>query len=230
MTRAAWCFAAFTALFALSGCPTDSGSCNADNCADGCCGGDDICRRPSSDQTCGVKGAVCRNCTLTTSPTACDQGECKPYEQNCIPNGNACLSGGSNCCSGHCNKGQCSVTECQTEGTTCADTTVCCSDVCDQGLCKNRGQLGESCSITRPCQSPLICASQTLADGGTALQCSPPCKGDNAPCSPGDFCCSGSPCDEQILVCPAGCQSNGDPCGVDDDCCNGQCTLGLCGS
>ena len=101
-------------------------TCNASTCSTGCCDPQGNCVTSQNDQTCGLNGEACKNCTQTTDKV-CSGNACKACDGTSCPNGccdqtNACLPGTAN---NNCGKGSTCV-DCTTIPGTCNGTTKQC--------------------------------------------------------------------------------------------------------
>lgn len=129
--------------------------CNADSCSDGCCDAEGVCQVGNPDDTCGLGGAACRDCTTQRNAT-CAAGQCVA---RCTPR--SCPNG---CCDefGLCRdfSDQSSVS-CGRGGAVCAD-------------CNSRG------SITKDCEEGVCCTS-FLNPCATSAECCPgsSCRADS---------------------------------------------------
>lgn len=202
----------------LAACSAST-ACDATTCADGCCGADGLCR-PTGPSSCGVKGAVCADCTANR--LGCFDGECLPYEQECVQNGGSCQLDGI-CCSQICSKGICATERCASGGSACTFGTQCCSGICNENVCTTTscGAAGQGCSQLEPCCSPLQCSLANV--------CEPPCKGEGAMCAAPTDCCSGT-CFMGQCAGPQTCRRENESCSPPQtECCSGlNCSGGTC--
>jgi hypothetical protein len=126
--RALLLCAALWSCAALTGCST--WECNAETCSDGCCDSSGTCKVGSPDDTCGLNGAACRDCTASPGQF-CSAGTCAP---KCTPAN--CPDG---CCTedGHCSEGNSSFA-CGLGGTACVDCMDAGRNGCAAGSCCSR--------------------------------------------------------------------------------------------
>jgi len=231
-------------------------TCGPDTCAQGCCR-DGECTS-SSDQTCGVSGQACQDCTAIDETDTCDQGACicRAAGQSCDP-GEICLATGcSNChpdCADKCVgaddgcNGTCQINDC---AGCCNDQHQCVSSA--NQTASQCGTGGESCADctssdrTDVCnQGTCVCQAtgQSCPSGQNCTQtgcsnchpdCSEKCAGANDGCggSCQDSDCSG--CCDANAQCVAVAQQSDAACGLSAETCRDcrtgdwSCNAGRC--
>jgi hypothetical protein len=213
-------------------CLVASGKCNATNCPDGCCKGDQ-CVSGKVDDACGQGGRVCVDCGSSskciklppsstfrcdcdpaTCPGCCEAGVCKPGNDRA-----ACGKGGDACkaCKGN--------EICSSSTRTCKETSGCdpsnCSGCCDGPECRS-GLANENCGV----------GGSACKTCGASENCTKGICNDPASCGPGSCsgCCAGSSCqsgksrtqcggngglctacaDHEKCVAPTGCELDND--------------------
>lgn len=99
----------------LPGCSYD---CNASNCADGCCGANGVCYVGGTDESCGLGGAACQDCSAAGQ--ICGRGKCG---LKCVE-GLACEKKADCCDELICWEKSCA--PCRWRGESCASSEECC--------------------------------------------------------------------------------------------------------
>jgi hypothetical protein len=74
---------------------SSTSTCNAQNCASGCCQGNN-CVAGTSNSACGLTGAVCADCTTIPSAT-CVSGVCEAPSSNCSSTCAGCCDSNNVC-------------------------------------------------------------------------------------------------------------------------------------
>jgi hypothetical protein len=176
-------------------------ACNAANCPDGCCVGDECVAPGDSDDACGTSGTQCQicdaerghqcdgeQCRAPCGPDTCagccvDQFTCRD-----IPNERACGGGGEPCedcgvdglCTGD---GQCVDASCANTCSGCCTEDGDCIDGGDNledAQCGRRGELCVECASGEFCADPGRCISEACTDS-----CQGGCCDPDGTCHPG---------------------------------------------
>jgi hypothetical protein len=233
-----------------------SGSCNAQNCATGCCTSTGSCQNPGTTARCGTGGAACTSCP---SRQTCESGACAPCN-GCVDlatgrcetgsTANLCGKNGEFCANCSVSNAVCTNQVCVGNMTSC-NATNCASGCCDQGsgMCVlppsqsgaqcGRGVAGAlctSCPSNRCDTDAGVCIGGSGgggAGGGAGGGFFPPIDGGlpgscdaNNPCPAGNCCLTLGPLSTCIMAVPGLLTS----CGTPAVCCSfGQmCVADVC--
>jgi hypothetical protein len=203
-------------------------ACDASNCPNGCCVGDECVAPGDSDDACGSGGIQCQICDAERGHQ-CDGAQCRPpcgpdtCTGCCVdgftcrddPNERACGGGGEPCedCGedGLCTSaGQCVDASCANSCSGCCTTDGDCIDDVENTQCGFNGALCKDCTDDNEiCASPGVCLS---------AECSASCQGGC--CDEENECRNGN----SVQACGSG----GNACfrcGPNSICVDGECRL-----
>lgn len=166
-------------------------TCNATNCAKGCCTADGTCVGGVDQTACGTGGSLCKGCGNNET---CEAGKCTPSAK-CGP---ANCTGDSCCFNDECVPGT-GATACGSNGAACQNCAgqnqsctagKCVQPLCDAASCPNGCCQGDLC----------VTGAQDDACGRNGAQCSD-CQKNGQVCGAGNVC--RTPCNAQN--CANGC-------------------------